>query len=554
MSKLIISLFSFFLLFISSSYSQHSADNPLKRPHDWWQADLKKDSLPGISLDEAYYYLKGRKSSTVIVAVIDNCVDTAHEELKNHVWTNTKEIPNNGIDDDHNGYIDDMHGWCFIANKNNVVQTKQSELETLVYVLWKKNYENVDSSKIPLDEKPQYEEYKTAKKMFFEKLSFFKTAEIVKSDSVKFLKYVDHLVPEYKNVRLNKIPYLSVPFSSAYDSIANVFFASFVKIVAAKALLGKFDSILNHNPGTFGFVFEGAGLSNEYKYDTTNNYRAIIGDDPDNFEDIVYGTPSINLPDADSYHATIIAGIIAADRNNGLGMKGIADNVLIMPLITSVPKGNSISKDIVMAIRYAVDNGASVINMSFGSTPWMDEHEKELREAFDYAFNHDVLIVNSAGNDGLNLDKEKYLLGQGTGGKEHDNYIRVGSTTCLMNDTLVSWFSQFGRKTVDLFAPGSAIYSTSPGNNYTMESGTSFACPVVAGIAALLKSYFPTLTAPQMKEILTKSSYKPNMMVIPPIGATTNSEVPFSSLSKSGGIVNAYNAVMMADKMVNGSH
>ena len=288
---------------------------------------------------------------------------------------------------------------------------------------------------------------------------------------------------------------------------------------------------------------------------TTNNYRAIIGDDPDTILKIKYtGTPSINLPDADDYHATIIAGIIAADRNNGLGMKGIADDVLIMPLITSVPKGNSISKDIVMAIRYAVDNGASVINMSFGSTPWMDEHEKELRQAFDYAFNHDVLIVNSAGNDGLSLDNEKYLMGQGSGGKEHDNYIRVGSTTCLMNDTLVSWFSQFGQKTVDLFAPGSAIYSTSPGNNYTSVSGTSFAGPIVAGVAAILKSYFPKLTAVQIKQILTESSYKPNLMVNPPGGTTTNSEVPFSSLSKSGGIVNAYNAVKMADEMVNGVH
>ena len=246
----------------------------------------------------------------------------------------------------------------------------------------------------------------------------------------------------------------------------------------------------------------------------------------------------------------MIAGIISGNRNNNIGIKGIANNVLVMPLVTSVPGGGSISKDIVMAVHYAVDNGASIINMSFGTLPWINEHEKEMREVFDYAFEHNVLIVNAAGNDGADLDHEKYLLGQASDGKEHDNYIRVGATTTLLNDSLVWALSDFGGNSVDLFAPGTAIYSIIPDNNYESSSGTSLACPVVVGIAALLKSYFPSLFAKQIKDILVKSVYKPDIMVIPPSRAGFTNKISFSKMSKSGGIVNAYNAVKLADEIM----
>ena len=511
----------------------------------------KKILYPGISLDEAYDYLKGRKSKTVIVAIIDNCVDTAHEELKNYIWTNTKEIPGNGIDDDGNGYVDDMHGWCFIANKNNVIQSKQSALETLVYKTWEKQFEHIDTTKLDKNTKAQYDIYQTAKKMVYEKYQYFSLIDRLQSDSVKFAQYIDGLLPGYKDTKLRDIPFLTLPSSNTYDSNANLFFASYIKIVPTTSTAGSFNNRLKTIPGFFsGFINFIHQYTQKDKYDTAINYRAIIGDDPDDFNGKVYGTPSINLPGIGGEHATLIAGIIAANRKNNIGIKGIAGNVLIMPLITAVPGGGSISKDLVMAIHYAVDNGASVINMSLGTTPWINEHEKEFREAFDYAYEHNVLIVNAAGNDGLNLDDEKYLLGQGSEGIEHNNYLRVGATTALMNDSLVAGFSQFGGKTVDLFAPGNDIYSTAPGNEYESVSGTSFACPVVAGVAALLKSYFPKLTASQIKDILMQSAYKPEVMVLPPLGAKDQSEVLFSTLSKSGGIVNAYNAVKLADEIM----
>jgi cell wall-associated protease len=538
------------ILVSSQSLAQNRTDSSVKRSHDWWQADWKKDSIPGISLDKAYTLLKGRKSKTVIVAIIDNCVDTAHEELKDRIWTNTKEIPDNGIDDDHNGYVDDVHGWCFIANKYNQAQTKQIAVETLVYKTWKNKFENKDTTKISKYERVQYDMYKTAEKLIFERYQFFRAAAILHSDSAKFVKYVDHLLPDYGDKKLNQIPFLTLPYSNAYDSAANYFFAVLIKIIPIKSSLRQYDSLLNTNKNYFRVAFNLSRFDEQYKYDTTLNFRTLIGDDPDNFNDKVYGTPAVNLPEIGGEHATLIAGIITANRQNNAGIKGIADNILIMPLITAVPNGISISKDIVMAIHYAVDNGAFIINMSMGHTPWMNEHEKELRGAFDYADSHNVMIINSAGNDGLNLDNEKYRIGQGSNGKDHDTYIRVSSSTALMNDSLVSLDSQYGGRTADIFAPGTDIYSTSPGNKYESRSGTSLACPVVTGVAALLKSYFPELTAKQVKEIIMESAFKPDVMVVPPNGSVSREKVPFKSLSKSGGIINAYNAVQMADKIV----
>ena len=546
----LVSLHLTFSIFLFMQlHAQSGAEHPAKRPQDWWQADWKKDSLPGISLDEAYDYLKGRKSKPVIVAIIDNCVDTAHEELKNYIWTNKNEIPGNGIDDDGNGYIDDMHGWCFIANKNNKAQTKQTALEVLVYQTWKNEFEHVDTTKLNSDAKAQYDIYQTAKKMMLEKERFFQCIERLQSDSVAFIQDIEKLLPLYKDIKIKDLPFSTLVASNTHEADADLFLADLVKAIPTTITLSRYYCRLKGSPG-FGVMMNfinNAILKDTY--DTTINYRAIIGDDPDNFNDKVYGTPAINLPEIGGMHATFIAGIICANRNNNIGMKGIADNVLIMPLITSVPGGGSISKDIVMAIRYAVDNGASIINMSLGITPWIDEHEKELRQAFDYAYAHNVLIVNAAGNDGLNLDNEKYFLGQGSGGKEHDTYIRVGATTTLLSDSLVSYFSQFGGNTVHLFAPGTAIYSTVPGNKYDYANGTSVACSMVVGVAALLKSYFPTLTAKQIKEILMQSVYKPYVMVVPPTHAGFTNKVLFSSLSKSGGIVNAYNAVKLADEM-----
>ena len=443
-----------------------------------------------------------------------------------------------------------MHGWCFIANKTNQVQTEESPEEILIYENWKKYFEHIDTLKLNEIEKVQFDIYRLAKQMLFEKYEYFKMTNIIQSDSVKFQNYIDKLLPKFKESKLRDIPFSTLSFSDSYDSCANLFFTTHIKFIPSNVALGLFAERLKTIPSFFyGFINFVKGFIPKDKYDTTANYRAIIGDDPNDFKKKGYGSSSINLPEIGGYHGTFIAGIICANRINNRGIRGIADNVLIMPLITAVPDGGPMSKDIIMAVRYAVDNGANIINMSFGSVPWLDEHEKEIREVFDYASSHDVLIVNGAGNSGTDLDKLKYLLGQGMNGKDNDNFIRVAANTAFLNDSLVSPFSEYGANTVDMFAPGSDIYSTIPSSKYESSSGTSFACPMVVGVAALLKSYFPTLTAKQIKEILVKSVFKPGLMVISPANSGIKNKVSFSKMSKSGGIVNAFNAVKLAGEM-----
>ena len=542
-------------------YAQSGATSSAKRPHDWWQADWKKDSIPGISLDKAYNYLKGRKSKPVIVALIDGSLDIDHNDLKDCIWINKKELPGNGIDDDNNGYVDDMNGWCFTANKNNIYRNKQSSLEADVYKTWKKKFEHVDPKKLTGVDKVQYQIYLDGKVKLFEKLKILYLGGILPVDttnltidSARFVQYLDHLLPQYKDTIISNIPFAELPFNNKYDSAANQLFA----IITHHShdwdfRLIEFDSSNKYQPGyTTYFVSYALKYNKTVLDDTITNYREFIGDDPNNFDERYYGTPTINIPSPhieNMLHATMIAGIIAAKVNSKNGMRGITGNVQIMELNTGVPDGGSEAKDIVSAIYYAVNNGVSIINISLRPTG-IEPHVRELRAAFAYADKHNVLIVSASGNDGVDLDNEKYLMGQGTEGREHDTYIRVGANTYRMDDHLIWEFSDFGKNTVDIFAPGAKIYSTAPGNEYVTESGTSLACPVVVGVAAILKSYFPTLTAKQIKEILMKSAYKPNLMVIAPFGSGITIKIPFSEMSKSGGIVNAYNAVKLADEMI----
>ena len=222
--------------------------------------------------------------------------------------------------------------------------------------------------------------------------------------------------------------------------------------------------------------FEDPIIVNRIEYDTSKDFRLIIGDDDNDFTR-AYGTPTINIQGHSNEHATFIAGIIAANRQNNLGIKGIADNVLLMPLVVG-KEAPVRDKDMVFAIHYAVDNGAFIINISIAGP--ISDHVKEMMEAFDYAGKHGVLIVNAAGNDGLNLDKFKYYTGKGDGCKENDEYFRVGATTTLFNDSLIADLSDIGEHSIDIFAPGIAINSTLPDNKYGAEDGTKpvFACPI----------------------------------------------------------------------------
>lgn len=426
---------------------------------DWSYMDEAEDSIAGISLYKAYELLKGRKSATVIVAVIDNGFDTGHEDLKNIFWTNTKEIPGNGIDDDHNGYVDDVHGWNFRGDfKGHVVDNEQSGA-TQTYVALKNTYQNADTNHFNTFEKRQFALFKKAKGQYFETLKTTKD-------------------------------------------------------------------------------------SSDLKYAYNENYRSeqLIQNDSSGTDNHFYGSPVITSTQNLS-HGTHVAGIIAAERENNKGIDGIADNVLIMPIIATTAAGDERDKDIANGIIYAVNNGARIINMSFSKR--FSPDKKLVDEAIRYAEQKQVLVIHAAGNEGNNNDTADYYpVAYYQDGKKATNFITVGWSRPLLNYRLAHPYSGYGKNNVDLFAPGSDIFSTVPGDLYDYKSGSSMSTPCVTGVAALLLSYFPQLNPKQLKDILLNSSFKPDVMVNKPGGSKL--QVPFKSLSVSGGIVNAYNAIKMA--------
>jgi len=426
-------------------------------PRDWLQLDPATDSVAGISLYKAYQLLEGRKSKPVIVAVIDNGFDLNHEDLRNVIWINTSEIPGNGIDDDNNGYIDDIHGWNFRSNKKGMLVENERSGATQVYTAFKDKYDHADTSNFTGAEKANYAVYKAAKTEYLDK---------VKSgtDSTEF----------------------------------------------------------------------------KYAYNVNYNSGRLIGDDPMHPQQ-VYGSPFIKF-NSNLSHGTHVAGIIGAERNNQKGIDGIADNVRIMPIVATTGAGDERDKDIANAIKYAVNNGARVINMSFSKRYSTDK--KLVDEAIRFAEEKHVLIVHTAGNDGNNDDSLNYYpVARYSDGKKASNFINVGWSRPLFNERLAHPNSGYGKKNVDLFAPGSDIFSTVPGDGYNYKSGSSMSAPCVTGVAALLFSYFPQLSMEQVKDIILSSTYKPAIMVNRP---HSKQKVPFSSLSATGGILNAYNAVKMA--------
>jgi subtilisin family serine protease len=247
----------------------------------------------------------------------------------------------------------------------------------------------------------------------------------------------------------------------------------------------------------------------------------------------------------DDSHGTHVAGIIAAERNNGKGANGVANNVEIMS-IRAVPNGDEYDKDIAKAIRYAVDNGATIINGSFGKS--YSPHSDWVRDAIKYAAEKDVLIVHAAGNDSKDIDVEPNFPSDNINGTEvADNYISVGALAPKYGSGLVAGFSNYGDKNVDIFAPGAQVYSTTPENEYDTKGGTSMAAPAIAGLAALLRSQYPNLSAVQVKDVILSSGLQLTTKVV--VGGDSNDVQPFSNLSKTGRIANVYNALIMASKL-----
>lgn len=484
----------------------------------WPHQDLLTTGYPGISLQKAYDILKGRKSEKVIVGVIDSGIDINHEDLKSVIWTNPKEIPGNGIDDDKNGYVDDIHGWNFLGD------IAEENLE-FVRIIKSGNTSNPDYQRA-------LEKYEQEVKDANESLEYYGQLEqaIVKAD--QFIKN-----------KLGKSTYTIEDLQNIAASASDRESQDAVRLTGF--LIDR-----------FGSVEEGKTELSEGKkhYETKlkfhlnkdANFRAVLKDNPNDINDRSYGNNNVIGPVLEgSLHGTHVAGIIGAVRNNGIGMDGVADNVAIMA-VRAVPDGDENDKDVALAIRYAVDNGAKVINTSFGKA--FSPNKQWVYDAIKYAASKDVLIVNAAGNDSKNIDVKLTFPDDNVNGVEYvDNMITIGALNYDYSEKLIADFSNYGKNNVDIFSPGVKIYSTVPGNKYKFLQGTSMASPEVAGIAALIRSYFPKLKASEVKQILMESGVVPYVgQVI--VGEEQKDRIPFSNASKSGRIVNAYNAVILAAK------
>ncbi len=505
----------------------------------WNLLDLVSDTIPGMSVNKAYNELiKTKKGQTVIVGVIDSGVDIEHEDLKNVLWTNTKEIKGNGKDDDNNGYVDDIHGWNFLGD---------SEDENLEFVRIVKKlnpkYNGKTLATVAESDKDEYQNYIEAKAEF-EKEYQEAAGNKIQYEQILQQSKISHGAvskaigkEEYTNQELLQLDAKTPEMQQHVAFLSQMF-----------GFLDPGDTI----PEFIKNITEGVEHFTEqlnYNLNPEFDGRTILGDNVDDLTDVAYGNNNVMGPDPKKEgikHGTHVAGTIAAQRNNGKGMNGVAQNVKIMA-IRAVPNGDEYDKDISLAIRYAVDNGAKVINTSFGK--YYSTHPEWVREAIKYAASKDVLIVNAAGNEGLDLDqKTVYPNDQTTTGSEvANNFITIGALNYRYGDNLVADFSNYGKSNVDVFAPGVKIWSTTPNNTYEYLQGTSMAAPAVSGVAALIRSYFPKLKASQVKQILMDSGLPTKATVV--IGGVGTNTGSFSGLSKSGKMVNLYNAFIMAQKM-----
>jgi len=506
----------------------------IKERANWQNQDLKKDKKNGVSTDKAYNkLLKGKKSTPVIVAVIDAGVDINHEDLKELIWTNPKEIPDNGIDDDNNGYIDDIHGWNFLGTgKSGSIVFESKEL-TREYVRLEKKFGTRDKSSITSADTSEYHYYKKVKERYTNRYNSVKrTLEMFKKNYKEWTESDSAI-----KIFLQKDSYTDEELKSINTSDSTIKRACDILLkLKRKGMEGPISKIQSA-------MYE---MQLKYDYNTNWNPRKAVGDDPDNFNDVKYGNNDVI--GSDPFHGTMVSGIIAAKRDNNIGINGVADHVLIMPILV-VPDGDERDKDVALAIRYATDNGAKIINMSFGKE--YSPNKEEVLEAMEYAAAHNVLMVHGAGNDATSCDTTTFYPSAYMNriNTAISSYIEVGASTLYPDERLVAEFSNYGATTVDLFAPGDNIYTTYPKNKYRSNSGTSFSCPVVAGVAALIWSYYPNLTAKQVKEIIIASGVSfANKQVFRPNPRRDEIKIEFGMLCISGKVINAYNALKLAGK------
>ena len=492
----------------------------------WGHADLATDTIPGMSIAKAYTFLQGKKGQTVVVGVIDSGTDLKHEDLKEVAWVNKKEIAGNGIDDDKNGYVDDINGWNFLGS----IYKENAEVDRIL-----KNPKLVSEDiykEIKAAQDKKVSNAETNQKRFNQMLQAVEFANKTIGSHLKKKTYTQDEVAAIKTEE---------PRLAQSVNIAKQMFGF------GLSSLDQAETEIKKEIQKAADLLSGDNLK--------TNYRVPLNDNAQDFSTRGYGDGNTGHSVKDEAHGTHVSGIIGASRNNNLGMNGVADNVKIMA-VRAVPDGDEYDKDVALAIRYAVDNGAKVINASFGKS--YSPNKQWVYDAIKYAAEKDVLIVHAAGNSGENIDVASNFPNDSDDliNEISDNVLTIGAMSSNYNEKLPADFSNYGKLNVDIFAPGVQIYSTTPESEYAKFNGTSMAAPGTAGVAALIRSYYPKLSASQVKHIIMNSGTKIDFDVIKPGSESQKNpkgeKVPFAELSVSGRVVNAYNALVMADRMVNG--
>lgn len=501
--------------------------------NDWHLRSPYSSAYYGTEVERAYRELLADKSpkEKIIVAIIDSGTDIEHEDLSEKIWVNEDEIPANGKDDDNNGYVDDIHGWNFIGGKDSTHVDKDTYEVTRLYAELSAQFEDVNPESIEDSLQDEYEYFLDIQEAYEDRVQqnqqqlvqihqFMQTLDIAKQ--ILNVNNIDSL--EMSDLQVQQ-------GDSSHHQQAKQFMAMLKSNGATQADLDEAEEYYDYLVGQQEY-----GLNPEF------DPRHIVGDNYEDLSDRSYGNNDVTGPHNE--HGTHVAGIVGAIRDNSLGIKGIADNISLM-ILRTVPDGDERDKDVGNAIRYAAENGARVVNMSFGKA--FSPEKYYVDAAVRLADSLGVLLVSGSGNDGVNVDStesfpNKYYLDGGSA----TNYLTVGASSWESDSTLAAIFSNYGKNNVDLFAPGVEVYSTTPDHTYEMQSGTSMASPVVAGIAALIMSYYPDLSTSKVKEILLSTVTPVDKMVYKP---GSEEKIHFSELSSSGGIVNAYEALKLADEL-----
>lgn len=485
----------------------------------------------GIALHQAYSLLDStaRSPKKVVVAIIDSGSDVDHEDLKDNIWINNDEVVGNMLDDDANGYVDDVFGWNFIGGQDSSHVNYDTYELTRLYVKGLELFSVFDTlTNIPDSLNDEYLQFKDIEEEFEAERSSLESELIQIKQLQQNIESILFFLGETSLDSVEVNNYLSDEIEPSMQMQEALGFVALLQ-----------DNGINEQ--LIDEYIEQIGVQLEYGYNISFDPRSIVGDDYEDLDNRFYGNSDVKGPDYD--HGTHVAGIIAANRDNNIGAIGITQVELM--IIRAVPNGDERDKDVANAIRYAVDNGADVINMSFGKS-----YSPELfyvQQAIEYAAQNEVLMVHAAGNDGANIDSvANYPSPIISDGSSSPYLITVGASGWQSVNELAASFSNYGASTVDLFAPGVDIYSTMPNQEYELSNGTSMAAPVVSGVFALLMQYFPEYSPLEIKEIIVSSVVKTDEQIMLPGQSLEAQYVPFDSLSKHGGIVNAYRAVREA--------